>query len=141
MLKREEYKEVSEGIKIKIPNAKESEKLINQLNKKCKADDGEIDYDNPTAIYTLFKKLVVSDIKEIKNLTEVEFLEAYENPSDVMETICFEIGRIISNTIMSVMRKNLAQLMETEMKLMQAQALNKLNEINRTTKEIENNKK
>lgn len=141
MLKRIDNKEILEGVRIKSLSAEDTHKLIKQLNKIAKVKEGEIDYDNPKAVYMLFKKLVDADIKEIKNITEFEFMEAYHNPSPEMETICFEIGRFVSNAIIGSMRKNIASLMDTEMLLLQSEAITKLNNITTSAKEIKKSEK
>lgn len=141
MLKREDSKEILEGVKIKMPSIEETNKLIKKVNKLSKTESGEINWDDPKVIYVLFKALVVSDKKEIKNISEFDFMEAYYDPTQEMEIICFEIGKVMSNAIMSFMRKNIAVLMETEMKMLQAEALVKLESINESVKEIEKNKK
>lgn len=141
MLKREEGKEIIDGVRIKFPSIEETNKLMKQLNKVAKKEDGQIDYDNPKAIYILFKKLVETDIKEIKSITEFDFIEAYYNPTQDMETICFEIGKVISNAIISTMRANIVALMDTEMQLLQAEAISKLNNITESAKEIRKSEK
>lgn len=136
MLKRESNREVFEGVSIKIPTLEESSKLIKKLDKIAKNENGEIDYDNPKAIYMLFKKLIVSTIPEIKNINEFEFMECYHNPTSEMETICFEIGKVVSDCVKSVLRNNIAQLMDTELKLIQVEAITRINSMNEKAKEI-----
>lgn len=136
MLKREEEREILEGVKIKIPNLEETNKLIKKLNSIAKTETGDIDYDNPKAIYMLFKKLVVSDVPEIKNINEFKFMECYHNPTSEMETICFEIGKVVSDCIKSVLRNNIAQLMDTELKLIQVEAITRINAMSKKAKEI-----
>lgn len=136
MLKREESREILEGIKIKIPTLEEGNKLIKKLDKIAKTEDGDIDYDNPKAIYTLFKKLIISDIPEIKNINEAKFMECYHNPTPVMETICFEIGKVVSDCIKSILRNNIAQLMDTELKLIQVEAITRINSMSEKAREI-----
>lgn len=136
MLKREEEREILEGVKIKIPNLEESNKLIKKLNNIAKTETGDIDYDNPKAIYMLFKKLIISDIPEIKNINEFKFMECYHNPTAEMETICFEIGKVLSDCIKSILRNNIAQLMDTELKLIQVEAITRINSMNEKAKQI-----
>lgn len=138
MLKREEEREILEGVKIKIPNLEEANKLIKKLNNIAKTETGDIDYDNPKAIYMLFKKLIISDIPEIKNINEFKFMECYHNPTPKMETICFEIGKVLSDCIKSILRNNIAQLMDTELKLIQVEAITRINTMNKKAKEISN---
>lgn len=136
MLKREESREIIEGVTIKIPSLDETNKLMKKINKLAKTDEGDIDYDNPKAIYILFKSLILTDIKKIKNITEKEFIEAYHNPTPEMEIICFEIGKVLSNAIQSMLRNNIAQLIDTELKLIQVEAITRLNSITDQAKEI-----
>lgn len=136
MLKRIANKEILEGVEIKYLSSDDTDKLMKKINKIVKNENGELNYDNPKAIYILFKKLVDTDIRELKNITEDEFMEAYHNPSSDMETICFEIGRFVSNSIISSMRKNIASLMDTEMSLLNLEAITKLNSITESAKEI-----
>lgn len=136
MLKREESREIIDGVKIKIPTVEETTQLIKKLNKISKTETGEIDYDDPKAIYMLFKKLVDTNIKEIKNITEEKFIDAYNNPSPEMEIICFEIGKVLSNAIQTMLRNNIAQLIETEMRLMQVEAITRINTMSEKAKEI-----
>lgn len=136
MLKREESREIIEGVTIKIPSLDETNKLMKKINKVAKTEEGDIDYDNPKAIYILFKNLIVTDIKKIKNITESEFIEAYNNPAPEMEIICFEIGKVLSNAIQSMLRNNIAQLIDTELKLIQVEAITRLNSITDQAKEI-----
>ena len=99
MLKREEEREILEGVKIKIPNLEETNKLIKKLN-------------------------------------EFKFMECYHNPTSEMETICFEIGKVVSDCIKSVLRNNIAQLMDTELKLIQVEAITRINAMSKKAKEI-----
>lgn len=136
MLKRESEKEILKGVIIKVPTIEEMNKLMSKLNKMAKTETGDIDYDDPKVVYFLFKRLIVSEIKEIKNLTELEFIEAYNNPTAEMEIICFEIGKVISDAIQSMLRRNIAQLMETELRLIQAEAITRIDNMNRKASEI-----
>lgn len=136
MLKREDKRDIFEGVSIKIPTLSESNKIIKKLNSLSKDETGEVNYDNPDVIYMLFKKLIVSNIPEIKNITKADFKECYNNPTPEMETICFEIGRVVSDCTKSVLRNNIAQLMETELRLIQAEAVTRLNSISEKAKEI-----
>jgi len=136
MLKREDSREILNGVKIRIPNLEESNKLLKKLNKISKTDVGEINYDDPKSIYMLFKKLIISDIPEIKNINESKFMECYRNPTPDMEAICFEIGKVVSNCIKSVLRNNIAQLMETELKLIQVEAITRINSMSEKAREI-----
>lgn len=140
LLKKETEKQIIEGVKIKIPSIDETNKILKQLNKIAKTEEDDINYDNPKVIYTLFKKLVVSDIKEIKNINEADFMDAYYNPTPEMEEICFELGRVISNGIKSFLRANIANLEVTEMNLLQAEAITSLNNISTSAKNIEKSK-
>lgn len=136
MLKREDSKDILNGVSIKIPTLEETSKLMKKLNNIAKTVDGNIDYDNPKAIYLLFKNLVISNIPEIKNIKEKEFMECYYNPTPEMETICFEIGKVVSNSIKSMLRNNIAQLIDTELKLIQAEAVTRLNSMSSKAREI-----
>lgn len=136
MLKREESKEIINGVKIKIPTIDEMNKLMKRLNKIAKTEVGDIDYDNPKVIYFLFKKLVISDMKDIKNINEEQFMEAYYNPTPEMEIICFEIGKVISNAIKSMLRNNISQLMEAELRIIQAEAITRIDSMTQKAKEI-----
>lgn len=138
MLRREESREILEGVKIRIPTMEEADKLIKKLNKIAKTENGDIDYDNPKGIYMLFKKLIVSDIPEIKNINETKFMDCYHNPTPIMETICFEIGKVVSDCIKTILRNNIAQLMDTELKLIQVEAITRINSMSEKAKEINN---
>lgn len=136
MLKRENVKEIIQGVKIKNPNLEESIKLMKKINSISKNEIDEIDYDNPEIVYILFKKLIISDLPELKKVSKEDFIEAYRNPSHDMEVICFEIGKVLSNSIQTVLRNNIAQLMETELKLTQIEAVTRINAMTEKAKEI-----
>lgn len=146
MLKRNEYVFESTDFKIINPSKELKEEINNEIvklmNKNKSANPDEV-YGNPKLNKYLLEKLVISDNVDYQfaKYSLSNFKKLLEEDIDELEEIMFHAGRILSNIILSKLRENLLNLKVSEMRVLQAEAINELNNLNETISEIEREKR
>lgn len=142
MLKRSEYVFESTEFKIINPTSEMREDINNEvvkiMNKNQSANPDEV-YGNPKLNKYLLEKLVVSDNidYQFSKYSLSKFKTLLESDIDELEEIMFHVGNILSRVIITKLRENLLNLKISEMRILQAEAINELNNLNETMVEIE----
>lgn len=142
MLKRSEYVFESTEFKIINPTSEMREDINNEvvkiMNKNQSANPDEV-YGNPKLNKYLLEKLVISDNidYQFSKYSLSKFKTLLESDIDELEEIMFHVGNILSRVIITKLRENLLNLKISEMRILQAEAINELNNLNETMVEIE----
>lgn len=142
MLKKEDYIYETNNYKIINPNKKIEEKIRTQMINYQK-EDGQIDFDNEEFNFYLFKELIefVNEEFNFKQYSISEFNNILNSPSQDIETIAFYIGNIISDIIISDLRRQQLEIKMANIELLQSTTINSLNSFKSDIRQAEQNSK
>lgn len=130
MLKREKYIYENEEFKIINPDKGLREEITKEMSKYV-SEDGEINIENDNFKLYLLQTLVDTENKEYQfvGMTQKDIDDIEENPSFEYETILFFIGNILSDIIIETYRKNILELRQTQIELLQNESLKVMEEL------------
>ena len=94
-------------------------------------EDGEIDIENDDFKLYLLQTLVDTENEDylFLGMTLDDIKEIEENPSFEYETILFFLGNIISDIIIGDYRRNILELRQTQVELLQSESLKVMEEL------------
>ena len=130
MLKKEKYIYECEEFKIINPDRELTQEIVQEMGKFVK-EDGEIDIENDDFKLYLLQTLVDTENADylFLGMTLDDIKEIEENPSFEYETILFFLGNIISDIIIGDYRRNILELRQTQIELLQSESLKVMEEL------------
>ena len=130
MLKKEKYIYECEEFKIINPDRELTQEIVQEMGKFVK-EDGEIDIENDDFKLYLLQTLVDTENEDylFLGMTLDDIKEIEENPSFEYETILFFLGNIISDIIIGDYRRNIMELRQSQIQLLQSESLKVLEEL------------
>ena len=130
MLKKEKYIYECEKFKIINPDRELTQEIVQEMGKFVK-EDGEIDIENADFKLYLLQTLVDTENEDylFLGMTLDDIKEIEENPSFEYETILFFLGNIISDIIIGDYRRNILELRQTQVELLQSESLKVMEEL------------
>ena len=130
MKKKEKYIYECEEFKIINPDRELTQEIVQEMGKFVK-EDGEIDIENDDFKLYLLQTLVDTENEDylFLGMTLDDIKDIEENPSFEYETILFFLGNIISDIIIGDYRRNILELRQTQIELLQSESLKVMEEL------------
>lgn len=130
MLKKEKYVYECDEFKIINPNKELKQEIIQEMN-NLEKKDGKINIEKEDFKLYLLQTLIDTDNEDylFTGMTLDDIKDIEENPSFEYETILFFLGNIISDIVIEVYRKNILELRQTQIELLQNESLKVMEEL------------